>query len=451
VNAFAKSLSDKDHRTARKKQTRAAHRGLCLGCWSAALLLPLVSVRGQEALTSAVSLDKAVAVPTNDVAVQPASGIQIGPAQLGLGFVGSTTYNDNINSSQFAPEADILTELLADIQLDWAATYRSDLHLDTGIGYLYYAHYRNNNGLVISPDSALTYAVSWDDLTVTFYDQLSYTREVSNEAALSNISTLPRLDNVSGVRAEYDPGKWTFQASYSHDEYITDASTEYLNHSSEYFFGRIGRFIAPLSQFGMEVSESLTSYEVPSEPNSDNFSIGVYAELQLLSSLQLTVRGGPSIDHYMYPPGAGEGNSTLTSYYFTVSLTHQLTDYLSQSLEIDRSTQLGLAQGTAYIQQLSASYSLSYNASQFISLNGTLTVEDGSQPYTEYVYIGPYQFPSGQGTENYTRYGVGLSAAWQMTKHWSANISLNRWQRNSNLLGDTYNENSVAASINYTF
>jgi hypothetical protein len=444
------ALADKDRPAASQTQTRKARWGLRLSCWSAFVLLPLVSARGQEALTSAVSLDKAIAAPANELAIQPTSGLKLGPAQLGLGFGVASGYGDNINGAQHNPESDVWTTFTSNLNLEWAATERSDLNLATGVGYLYYARYQNNDGLTVTPNSALTYAVSWDDVTLTAYDQLSYSRQVQTEAALANVSSLPRLDNNAGLRAEYDPGKWTFQASYSHDDYITDPSTEYLNRSSEFFFSRIGRLTAPQSQFGMEVSEGLTSYQVAVQPNSDDFSIGLYAELQLLSSLQLTVRGGPSIDAYVYPAGSG-ANSTVTSYYFTVSLTHQLTDYLSQSVEIDRSTQPGLAKGTPYTQQLSASYSLSYNLTQSIGLAGTLTVEDGSQPYTIYGGVDGFQFPIGQGTENYTRYGVSLSAAWQIAKHWNCNVGVNRWQRDSNLAGDSYNEDTVTAAINYTF
>jgi len=432
----------------RKKFLVRPHRGMRLGCWSATLLLPLLSARGQEALTSAVSLDKAIAAPANELAIQPAGGIELGPAQLGLGFGLTSTYADNISGSQYNPEADWYSQLGTTVDLDWAATERSDVHLNSGIGYLYYEHYQANNGLTVTPDSAFTYAVSWDDVTLTVYDQLTYSRQVQTEAALANVSSLPRLDNNSGLRAEYDPGKWTFQGSYSYDEYVTDPATEYLNRSSEYFFGRIGRFTAPQSQFGMEVSEGLTTYEQAIEPNSDNFSVGLYAELQLLSSLELTVRGGPSVDEYMYPAGSG-GNSTVTSYYFTVSLTHQLTDYLSQSVEIDRSTQPGLVLGTPYTQQLSVGYTLSYNLTQSISLAGTLSVEDGSQPYT--LYIPGSQISYGQGTENYTRYGVTLSASWQIAKHWNCNLTVTRYQRDSNLAGDSYNADTVSAAINYAF
>ena len=442
-------IAEKARMATLKERPHTACRGLRLGCWSATLLLPILSARGQEALTSAVSLDQAIAAPANELAVQPTAGIKLGPAQLGLGFGVSSAYSDNINGSEYNPEADWYSQFGTTVDLDWAATERSDFHLDSGIGYLYYAHYQSNNGLTVTPNSALTYAVSWDDVTLTAYDQLSYSRQVQTEAALANVSSLPRLDNNAGLRAEYDPGKWTFQASYSYDEYVTDPSTEYLNRSSQYFFGRIGRFTAPESQFGMEISEGLTAYEQPIQPNSDNFSIGLYAELQLLASLELTVRGGPSADEYLYPAGSG-GNLTVTSYYFTVSLTHQLTDYLSQSIEIDRSTQPGLVKGTAYIEQLTASYTLSYNLTQFISLSGTLSVEDGSQPYTKYISFHgiPIAIP---GTENYTRYGVALSAGWQIAKHWNCNLSVNRFQRESNLPGDSYNEDTVSAGINYTF
>ena len=89
---------------------------------------------------------------------------------------------------------------------DWPATDHSDLQFGTGIGYVNYLRNTRNSGLEISPDSALTYALSLDDVILTLYDQFSYTRQVTTEAALANVATRPQLNNTAGLRVEARAG-----------------------------------------------------------------------------------------------------------------------------------------------------------------------------------------------------------------------------------------------------
>ena len=167
--------------------------------------LPLCAAEGQEALLNAISLDNTIAAQSNVPSAPTPDRPHLGPVQLNLGAYAGLAYNDNINGSQYNAQADEISQTGASLGFDWPATDHSDVQLGTGIGYLHYFKYTSNNGLEINPDSALTYALSLNDVIFTFYDQFSFTRQVTTEAALANESTQPVFNNTAGVRTSGIP------------------------------------------------------------------------------------------------------------------------------------------------------------------------------------------------------------------------------------------------------
>jgi hypothetical protein len=254
------------------------------------------------------------------------------------------------------------------------------------------------------------------------------------------------LDNTAGLRAEWDPGKWTFQSGYSHTIYFSEsASANYLNHSSEDFFFRGGRRFAEDTEFGVEASGSLTSYESSLQSDSQSVSFGGYADWQLRPAVQLTLRGGPTI-YFFDSSGTNNPASTLNSYYVVGQVIHQLTDYITQTLNIERDVQLGLNQGSSYIEQLTANYSISWRLTQALTVGMNLDYESGNQPLP--FSVGPFIL---QRKENYNRYGGGLQLTWQATDKFSTTFSYTYWDRESNIAGRAYTENLVSLGATYTF
>lgn len=426
----------------RKRSGFTLQRGLI----SISLLLPLLSAKGQDALFNALSLQQAIAAQSNPALSQP-NQPHLGPVLLALGAHANFNFNDNINGSQNNPESDVISEAGATLGFDWPATERSDLRLGTGVGYIHYFRYTANNGLEVTPNSALTYSLSWKDLVLTLYDQLSYTRQVTTEAALANVATLPQFDNTVGARAEWDPGHWAFQASYGHDIYLSDTAHNYLNRASEDLYGQAGWRFALNTQAGFEASASLAAYQLASQGNVDSYSIGPYVQWQILQSLNLTLRGGPTIYQFQMPSQGG-GNSSLNSYYASLIVSQQLTDYLSQSLSVNQSVQLGANQGASYVKQLSVGYSISWALTQRISLGASVTYDNGQQPFTQAFFLGIFPINT---TENFEAYGGGLQASWRFTDHLTASLGYNHTLRDSNLAGRNFSDNSVFLGMSYTF
>jgi hypothetical protein len=391
-------------------------------------------------------LDRAIEANTNAPVEAAPGGHYLGPVPFTLGVYAGASFNDNINGTQDNRESDIILSAGLNLGASWAPTGQSELQLGAGVGYDRYLKYQTNSGLNVYPNSALTYSIALGDVKATLFDQLTYAREVISEGALADIPVLPRLENTIGTRLAWNPNQWTLQGSYSHDDYLSEGNGQNLNRSSEYFFTRGGWLFAGGTEAGLEASYSLTSYEVLTQDNSSGVSVGAYAKWQLRQSLNLTLRGGPTL--YTYASGSGTAGSTqLVSYYIDLEANQQLTDFLSQQLSIDRSVQPGLNGSGAYIEQLAATYSAFWALTQRIRLGAAFTYENGSQPL-------PVTLPGGfmtESLENYDRYGVQPQITWQLTAKLSSSLSYSYWLRQSNMAGRGYLDNSVSCIFNYTF
>ena len=425
-------------------------RGRPLRAWVLFFLSPGVFMaKGQEALFNAIGVQGAI--NNQSQAFLPAPE-HLGPVLYTLGAYTSLTYSDNISGSQTNIESDFISQTGVNLGLQWAATEHSNLQLNTGIGYLHYFKFVGNSGLTVMPGSTLNYALTWDDASLTFYNQTAYTRQVTTEAALANVATLPQFGNTSGVLGEWDPEHWIFQTSYSHVINLSDSTHDYLNSTLEDFYGKAGWRFAPGTQVGAEASGGLTSYQVASQSNNSSYSVGAYLEWEVKPWLDITARGGPTFYEF-FPQTAGVANSSLNSYYVSLSVSHQITDFLSENVSVLRSIQLAANQGSSFVQQLTAAYSLNWELTQRLTLSGSVTYDNGQQPFVEGDLIdipGILVIPN-TVTENYQLYGGSLSAAWRFTDHLTASLIYTHSQRDSNLPGRTYSADSVTAQLNYIF
>lgn len=176
----------------------------------------------------------------------------------------------------------------------------------------------------------------------------------------------------------------------------------------------------------------------------------LYAEWQITQAIRATVRGGPTF--YLFDSNMGSSRGTsLNTYYAGLQVSYQLTDYLSHQLGIVRDVSLGLNSGSAYIEQFTANYSVSWALTQKIGLSVNLSYVKGTQPLQSLVIVGPgIGFVVSQ-TEDFEQYGVGPSVSWRASDKLSTSLSYNYYLRESNLAGRGYTVNSVTLSVTYAF
>ncbi|HEX3798998.1 MAG TPA: hypothetical protein VH413_09885 [Verrucomicrobiae bacterium] len=407
----------------------------------------------QEALRSTLSLDQTLATQQNRAVdlgpVQP----HIGPVPFSLSVDSGFQFEDNINAAQTNPQADVILHSSLNTSFHWAATDQSEVDLNAGVGYSRYLKYSQNDRVDFAPTSALTWNVLLQDVTLTFYDQFSYTEDVVTQGALSDLATFPVFDNVTGFRASWTPDAWLFQAGYSHDEYFSDLSAlNYLNRTSEYFFARGAWRFAENTQAGLEASASITAFEISAQAGNTSISIGPFADWQITEAIRATLRGGPTIYLFDAQPGAGSNSGTrLNSYYAGAQLNQQLTDYLSHQVSVQREVSLGLNEGGNFLTQLTAAYSLTYSQTRFLDIGINAAYERGTQTFQNEIVIAEGLGFLVNQTENYDHYAVGPSFTWHATDKLTASLNYNYYLRDSNLAGRGYQDNTVAFKVDYAF
>ena len=368
-----------------------------------------------------------------------------------MGAYTEVDYDDNIYLVQTNAEADVLLHTGLTAGFDWQATALTDLSLNTEIGYLHYLRHSEMDSLEVAPNSALAWNIYFDDGYVSFFDQFTYSQSVISEAALSGIASLPRFDNNVGTRITWSPGKWLWQAGYSHDIYYSDSSQfNYLNRASEYVFARGARRFAENTEVGVEASASLTTYEVTSQGRNSSVSIGPFLEWQLTPATHITLRGGPTF--YKFDgPGQTAQTGTVGSYYLNLDLGQQLTDSLSHHASVARNVSLGINQGSGYLEEFTAGYAVSWSVTQRIGLTISASYEHGNQTLQNLVTVFPGFNVLVNQTEIYDRYGFAPSVSWRATDHLSASLSYNHYLRDSTLADRGYSQNSVGLRLTYSF
>jgi hypothetical protein len=408
-------------------------------------LLALLNAAGQEAVFNAVSVDNILAQNVSELKPdQP----HLGPVQLSYGLYAGTEYNDNVFATQSNPQADTLLRGGVNLGLYWPATERSVVQFSTGVGYLHYFNHSQIGGVEITPNSALTWAIDIEDCTLSLYDQFSYQQQVLQEASVANTATIPRLDNLAGVRADWEPGQWVALGDYSHEDFLSTSSVyDYLDRSSENLFGRAGWRFAENTQAGLEASTALTSYRQHILNDNTSFSVGGYAEWHATQTLHVTLRGGPTFYHFDASDSAPA--SDLNTYYIMLNVNHSLTQFISQQLNVSRDVSLGLEAGSSFVEQLTTTYSINFALTQHVSVGANVTYAVGNQPL---LIPTPFAFTSAVlETENFSRDGFGGNFSWSFTDHLFASIRYEFWQRTSNLPDRGYDQNVASLQLNYNF
>jgi hypothetical protein len=414
-------------------------------CLLGAALLANASAHAQEALRSYLDVDAAIGPqPGMSELLQAAQPDRshLGPVDFLLGVYSGVNFDDNINLVETQPQADIIISAGMNVDLNWQATDTSALKFGTKIGYDKFVEHPEHDALELSPDSALSWDISFDDGGITLFDQFSYTRQVISEPAISGIGSIPRFSNTVGARGRWEPDKWSFELSLSREDNLSDASTfQYLDLTSENVLFRFSRRFAEQTRAGLEASVAVTDYKLSTQPDNNSYSIGPFVEWQVTQFLRADVRGGPTF--YEFTSGSSAaGQDNLGSYYLNLDIGYQMTEHVRHQVSVARDVRLGINEGSKYIEQLTASYQVRWVMTDWCSPGFGVIYEKGSQPLSNFF------FPV---TEDFERVGLNPSISFQLTKKLLATVSYWHWDRTSNLPTRGYTENSAALSFNFTF
>ena len=404
------------------------------------LLAGLASHAGaQEALHQALSLDSTLKAQANAPVTLEPDKPHLGPVQLVLGASAGATADDNVYQSQSHPQQDLQLNSGVELGFIWPATPQSELRLNSGIGYSKYIETPANDRINIAPGSDLAFGIEFEDGRLIFFDQFSYAQEVRTVASVGGLGFIPRFDNTIGFRVEWSPNRWIFSTGYSHDTFLSDENLyQYLNRGSEYFYVRGGRRIIEDTQAGVEASTSLTAYELHLQSDNTSYSFGPFVEWQITHFIKASARGGYTVYNFD-AADFGQPAHTLSSYYASLDVSHQLTEFITQNLSVARSINLGLNTGNNYSEEWSANYSLNWAATHFLGLHLGFSYAIGDQPML-------YSL-----NENYRHFDISPGLTYQLTRKFDISLNASHSERFSNIDGSAYQGNRVGIQLHYAY
>ena len=114
-----------------------------------------------------------------------------------------------------------------------------------------------------------------------------------------------------------------------------------------------------LASYNTCPSGSSTSYRLATQSGNTSVSVGPFAEWQVTQAVHATIRGGPTF-YFFDSSGAANQGSSLGSYYFELQVGHQMNEFWSQQLSVNREVSLAFNQGGNYLESLTANYTLSW-------------------------------------------------------------------------------------------
>ena len=384
--------------------------------------------------------------------------MKVGPVLLN--FTGSVEgdYIDNIGLVNSGAKSDFLITPEVGIDARWPVTELNTLSLSTSIGYTKYLIHPefDTSNVLISPDSVLSFDIYTGDFKINIHDSFSYQQDPVDEAALSNIVNFDRFENIAGVSVLWDLNKVILNLSYDHISFVStglqtatganlpdpgalDFTADQVSGSAEFHFS--STFIVGL--------EAAASDRVYNDYDGDytQLSAGPYFKVQITDHIKAQVSGGyeyidspansfsPIQQQNVLGPGYGGGHNS--SYYFNVTLDHEVNKYFLQRLSLGHELELGLLgeeNDDSYIN-----YSASWHVNSHLNLALTLGYQDVSE-YGGLINAASFDF-----------FSAALQANFPVTKSLSGAIIYQFNEKSAELVDQSYDQNRIGFLLTYHF
>ena len=440
------------------------------------LLLGSQFSSAQDALRTAINADRSEQARQLAATTPGNERIKAGPFEFNVGLSYGFEFTDNVRNTRNPREEDYIQTPQIDFSGFLPVSDTGRMTLGFGVGYADYFQHNELDRLYFAPNSELAYDFTVKDFRFTIYDSFAYSYDVQGVGALAGVAQFPHFENTAGLRAMWAPSKWSYQAGYSHYNFISDNSGSEssgfsnnnfsrLDRSSEQVFGRVAYSIAPATRVGLEASSALTDYAAAAQPDNVSFSIGPFTEWQVTEAFTASLRGG--FTHYSFDSTAGAvPDSTivlirpaapayeLNSYYAGLNLNHRLTEFISHGVSASHSIRPGINQGSDYTESTDAGYQVSWALTQNTTIGANFGYAHGTETQTQIPDEGPDPIEIGDlrpTNEAYDTFRFGLSGSYRLSQQTTVTLAYNHNRRESINAARSYFQNRVSISLRYQF
>lgn len=415
------------------------------------LLLATVSLRAQDAIRPSLAGEAAAEARRQSLDSIPYN-LLVGPVRFRFSATAGFEYNDNVNVAEVNKQEDFIFRPQVSFNALWPVTQLNTLRLDLGVGYAFYLDHSqyNTNGILLSPNSQISFDIFVSDFRINFHDRFSLEQDPVGEPGLSNVADYGRFQNTGGVSVLWDLNKAVVTFGYDHYNFIaTNSDFDYLNRNSEILLGSISVAASSTTGVGVEGSLIWNRYDQAFLNDSTTYSAGGFLETQVTGYLKLRLAGGYQMINsdggsFIVSPFRGFGGgfpvftdaSSLDDYYVNILISHRINAAITQRLSAGHESQLGV--NSNYVKLNYVRHTVTWNI-----INRTLLS-------TEFFYEDA-EDSGGFINEHFQRYGGALSLGYQLTRHVTLGARYQYTQKNSDVVLRDYKQNRVSLDGTYSF
>ena len=403
--------------------------------FSAAMSFSTSAMLGQEALRESLAGSKSAEARELAIENQPYN-IKAGPVSLLFDASLGIELNDNINLAETGRQDDVIFQPKLNIRAFWPVTQQNSLNFSLGVGYAKYLNNSQYDYPSIAPGSALSFDIFAGDFLINLHDRFSYIIDPLENGDLSGVVRLSGFSNTAGVNTDWDLNKLILSVGYDHFNFASTTSAfEYLDRSSELFFGRAAFRLNPTTTAGLEATGSLNDYQQNILHDNSTYSAGLFGSMQLTENFQFTARAG--YVNYLFDSGDQNGQtSDRDMFYFGLGLRHRINQFLSQSIQGRREARLGLT--AEYVERYLIWHQMNWNIIRDVKLVTELYFEHGI-------------LRNLQTESSFDRFGGLIYATYQLTEKLFPRLAYRYTLKNSDVAGSDYYQNSLMVDLTYRF
>lgn len=415
--------------------------------------------------------------------------LKLGPVLATFGASVAFAYNSNaLQSTAAGDNYDFSINPMLNTNLRWQMSDNARLGLNFGVGYRFNLVQEDLNSLTISPNTTIDYAFSVGDVLFTVFNRLSSANDASRRADIIGTGNalsvrFNRINNSTGLSTEWAPyTDLSVSADYTFSlERGFDDSYAMLDGQSQTVSTALFHRLHPDLTVGLSASASLNDYSSNFQNSSKSFGVGPTATWRASEVISVTA----SVRYTLINSerdGQVQDTSNFSGATGSLSVRHQLTQFISHSLSLSRGANGAL--GSNYQVSTEAGYQLSWQITDFLPINFNASVDQAEQSGGLAIFAAPpgsLYFPPdpangipgilvtpvdtfsgvvltpgglfgvpvpGQTTLSYR---FGISTGYQITRKLGSSLGWSYTIRDSDFsLGD-YSAHTVTLTLNYTF
>lgn len=375
--------------------------------------------------------------------------IPVGTGGLNFDAGLKLVYVDNVFLTKDQPSADFVLVPECDLAALFPVGQLNSLNFNVGLGYYeYLKNTKLNTGVpLIDPNTDLSFTLRTGDFRVKFSEKFSYQESPVYDTGgeffnLFNTALFKRYFNRVGALVTWDQNRLVMTAGYFHENLWAAGSVfNYVDHSSELFSADAMLATSQAVTMGIEAAGSINSF--PNSPSYDTWRARIGPVLKYTPSEFISVRLGSGYERIQYDSSTASslGLRPENTYYAYADVEHTINKFFRQSVTISHDNQLGF--NAANLEGTTLSYSLTWTPRPRLNI-------------TPLASVNFYDESFGSNTANlyheeFTYYLFGLSAQYQLGRHWRADVGWNYRLKDSEIESHGYSQNQAFIELVYQF